>query len=299
MTVNLSALSRIGERSESVAEMLPKLEEEMQQVEAICNEIAGKSSRPVCTDSQGSEEDAENNTTDAVSFNAPSSADAGRRLSVGAPLLLDRLTSEDDKAIQDFLELNYEMTETIQSIDSLLPSDRDRSKAGNRPEPAADSGTGDVPSCRSVSASNPPAGSRLPTRRDSAITSSKLPVPKRNPRLRKTASASSATSAGPTRTLSEGPSVNRRLSEVPVRQGQMKPQQKAKKFTATIGERVETPCGVGTVLFRGKTGFADGEWVGVELDEPGGKHDGEVAGRRYFSTAAGCGLFVRATSLQA
>jgi hypothetical protein len=80
MTVNLSALSNIGERSESVAEMLPKLEEEMQQVEAICNEIAGKSSRTVCTESQGSEEDAENNTTDAVSFNAPSSADAGRRL---------------------------------------------------------------------------------------------------------------------------------------------------------------------------------------------------------------------------
>ena len=49
----------------------------------------------------------------------------------------------------------------------------------------------------------------------------------------------------------------------------MKPQQKAKKFKASIGERVETPCGVGTVLFRGKTDFADGEWVGVELDEPG------------------------------
>ena len=59
------------------------------------------------------------------------------------------------------------------------------------------------------------------------------------------------------------------LHAISVRQGQMKPQQKAKKFTATIGERVETPCGVGTVLFRGKTGFADGEWVGVELDEPG------------------------------
>lgn len=35
-----------------------------------------------------------------------------------------------------------------------------------------------------------------------------------------------------------------------------------------IGERVETPCGDGTVLFCGKTKFAEGEWVGVELDEP-------------------------------
>jgi len=46
---------------------------------------------------------------------------------------------------------------------------------------------------------------------------------------------------------------------------------KTKTFKATIGERVETPCGVGTVLFRGKTDFADGEWVGVELDDAGGQ----------------------------
>lgn len=38
---------------------------------------------------------------------------------------------------------------------------------------------------------------------------------------------------------------------------------------AKIGERVETPCGFGRVLFCGKTDFADGDWVGVELDEPG------------------------------
>ena len=93
------------------------------------------------------------------------------------------------------------------------------------------------------------------------------------------------------------------------------------KFNATIGARVMTPCGLGTVLFRGDTEFAKGEWVGVELDGAGelfaqrlayvgqrtelcwgvcagGKHDGEVAGKRYFSTTPGCGLFVKAESLQ-
>ena len=93
------------------------------------------------------------------------------------------------------------------------------------------------------------------------------------------------------------------------------------KFNATIGARVMTPCGLGTVLFRGDTEFAKGEWVGVELDGAGElfarndwhmigvlscagvfcagvKHDGEVAGKRYFSTTPGCGLFVKAESLQ-
>lgn len=73
-----------------------------------------------------------------------------------------------------------------------------------------------------------------------------------------------------------------KLRAVLVRQGQVKPQQQAKKFKAAIGERVETPCGVGTVLFHGKTDFADGEWVGVELDEPGEHVLGGEGGRERF-----------------
>ena len=54
---------------------------------------------------------------------------------------------------------------------------------------------------------------------------------------------------------------------------------------------------------RGKVGFVgeiDGlpgpsgaPWVGVHLDEPYGKNDGTVSGRRFFKCEAKHGLFVR------
>ncbi|KNC56484.1 uncharacterized protein AMSG_11496, partial [Thecamonas trahens ATCC 50062] len=40
----------------------------------------------------------------------------------------------------------------------------------------------------------------------------------------------------------------------------------------------------GTLRFRGKTEFAPGEWLGVELDEARGRNDGSVHGVRYFHT---------------
>jgi hypothetical protein len=50
----------------------------------------------------------------------------------------------------------------------------------------------------------------------------------------------------------------------------------------------------GVVRFVGPTDFSPtGTWIGVELDAAEGKHDGSVAGRRYFQCSDGAGLFVR------
>eukprot|EP00756_Hemistasia_phaeocysticola_P041458 Hpha_TRINITY_DN16919_c1_g1::TRINITY_DN16919_c1_g1_i2::g.56406::m.56406 len=55
---------------------------------------------------------------------------------------------------------------------------------------------------------------------------------------------------------------------------------------------------LGTVRFVGRTLFAAGEWVGVEVDDAeGGRHDGEVDGMRYFSCRSGHGLFVRPSAV--
>lgn len=64
------------------------------------------------------------------------------------------------------------------------------------------------------------------------------------------------------------------------------------------GARVSTSAGNGTVRFTGNTEFAPGVWVGVELDSQTGKNDGSVAGKYYFESKAGFGLFVRPTQIR-
>ncbi|KAM4724131.1 dynactin subunit 1 isoform 2-T2 [Anableps anableps] len=54
----------------------------------------------------------------------------------------------------------------------------------------------------------------------------------------------------------------------------------------------------GTVAYIGTTLFASGKWVGVILDEPKGKNDGTVQGKRYFTCQENYGIFVRQSQIQ-
>ena len=63
-----------------------------------------------------------------------------------------------------------------------------------------------------------------------------------------------------------------------------------------VGHRVQVTGkgdSVGTVAFIGTTQFSTGKWIGVVLDEPVGKNNGVVQGKKYFSCADNHGVFVR------
>nr|XP_046195576.1 LOW QUALITY PROTEIN: kinesin-like protein KIF13B [Oncorhynchus gorbuscha] len=49
----------------------------------------------------------------------------------------------------------------------------------------------------------------------------------------------------------------------------------------------------GMLRYVGPTDFAEGTWVGVELDLPAGKNDGSVGGKHYFHCNPGYGVLVR------
>ena len=54
------------------------------------------------------------------------------------------------------------------------------------------------------------------------------------------------------------------------------------KHNLNIGDRVlVSGSKLGTLRYLGPTDFAKGDWAGVELDDPVGKNDGAVAGKRY------------------
>ncbi|RDD45439.1 CAP-Gly domain-containing linker protein 3 [Trichoplax sp. H2] len=60
-----------------------------------------------------------------------------------------------------------------------------------------------------------------------------------------------------------------------------------------IGDRViASDDKPGVVRFVGKTKFASGTWIGIELDEELGKNDGSTAGVRYFTCKPRHGVFL-------
>ena len=73
---------------------------------------------------------------------------------------------------------------------------------------------------------------------------------------------------------------------------------KERAASINIGDRCETrvPNNAvrrGEVVFVGETDFKDGMWIGVRYDEPVGKHDGCVKGKRYFKCDDKYGGFVQ------
>lgn len=68
--------------------------------------------------------------------------------------------------------------------------------------------------------------------------------------------------------------------------------------TLRVGQFVElTEDRTGTIRYVGTTSFSSGEWIGIELDDPVGKNNGSVQGKRYFECAADHGMFVRALTV--
>ncbi|KAK2847273.1 hypothetical protein Q5P01_010272 [Channa striata] len=75
-------------------------------------------------------------------------------------------------------------------------------------------------------------------------------------------------------------------------------EQKVASDAISVGNRCKVevpgqPTKLGTVMYVGETEFKPGYWVGVKYDEPLGKHNGTVEGKRYFECDNKYGAFVK------
>ncbi|KAI1805769.1 dynein associated protein-domain-containing protein [Daldinia bambusicola] len=67
-----------------------------------------------------------------------------------------------------------------------------------------------------------------------------------------------------------------------------------------VGQTIRLTDGRNAIVrFVGQTHFAVGEWIGIELEDEGGKNDGSVQGERYFDCLPGRGMFVRPATVAA
>ena len=90
--------------------------------------------------------------------------------------------------------------------------------------------------------------------------------------------------------------------EAEARRREKEKQEEVAAKSIKIGDRVEVkvpgaPSRRGTVKYNGRTEFKEGHWIGVHLDEPLGKNDGSVNGRKYFDCPPKYGSFVKPTDV--
>ena len=62
--------------------------------------------------------------------------------------------------------------------------------------------------------------------------------------------------------------------------------------------RLKNKIVCGTVRYKGHLNGVDGDWVGVALEYPLGKHNGVWRGRHYFSAAPKHGIFTHACNIR-
>jgi len=89
--------------------------------------------------------------------------------------------------------------------------------------------------------------------------------------------------------------------EEKAKEKELKEEELAKTFK--VGDRCETtvpkqPKRRGAIMYIGEVEFQAGYWIGVKYDEPLGKNDGSVKGKRYFTCSPKYGGFVHPSQVE-
>ncbi|KAJ6233752.1 dynactin 1-related microtubule-binding [Anaeramoeba flamelloides] len=69
--------------------------------------------------------------------------------------------------------------------------------------------------------------------------------------------------------------------------------QRRRSVSKKVGDRIKVHGTYGTIRYLGKTKFAKGIWIGIELDKPDGNNNGTISGVKYFECENNYGLFIR------